>query len=67
MKTAGITVPCAADVDYTNVEEICGYQILLSKIFEESGGFVWPQVVNPIIIEVQRQGAYWLKEVRQII
>ena len=60
-------MPCAADVDYTNVEEICDYQILLSKIFEESGGLVWPQVVNPIIIEVQRQGAYWLKEVRQII
>lgn len=61
------TIPTAIGIDYRNVDEVCGYQLLLCKIFERSGGFDLPFKTNAIIREVQCQGALWLKEVRSLI
>ncbi len=58
------TIPTAFGIDYGNVDEVCGYQLLLCKIFERVGGFNHPQVSNATIREVQREGRIWLSEVR---
>lgn len=60
-------IPLAADIDYTNVDAICGYQMLLCKIFEGAGGFVHPAVTNATIHAVRQQGLLWLKDVRTLI
>jgi len=57
----------ATDIDYTDVDAICGYQLLLCKIFEREGGFGFPAVTNATIREVQNQGKVWLKEVKFLI
>lgn len=62
-----ITLPDAASIDYSDVEEICGYQHLLCKMFERAGGFAYPYKVNATIRQVQSQGHIWLRNVRNII
>lgn len=60
-------IPSASDIDYRNADEVCGYQLLLCKIFERAGGFDLPLKTNATIREVQRQGALWLREVKPLI
>lgn len=62
-----IYIPDAAHIDYTNVDEVCGYQLLLSKIFELAGGFDIPLKTNNAIREVQKQGRIWLKNTKTVI
>lgn len=57
----------ANEIDYTDADEICGYQQLLCKIFERAGGFELPRKTNPTIREVQTQGLVWLERVKNII
>ncbi len=57
-------IPAATCVDYTDKEEICGYQLLLCKIYESEGGLGYPAVCNPSTREVERQGIVWLREVK---
>lgn len=45
-------IPSASGIDYGNVDEVCGYQLLLCKIFERAGGFDYSQVSNAAIREV---------------
>ncbi len=65
--TTSLHIPDARTIDYTNVDEICGYQLLLCKIFEREGGFDLPRKTNAAIIGVQAQGQIWLKHVKTII
>lgn len=60
-------IPSAGDVDYTNADAICGYQLLLCKVFERAGGFEFPDTANGTIREVRQQGQLWLKEVKSLI
>jgi len=62
-----ITIPPAAAIDYTDVDEIYGYHLLLSKIFERAGGFDYPSGNNATIREVQKQGLIWLRKVKFLI
>lgn len=62
-----MNIPFAKDIDYTNVDEICGYQMLLCKIFEKAGGFNVGIASNKEIIMVRREGMIWLREVKSII
>jgi len=57
----------ATDIDYSNIDAICGYQLLLCKLFERAGGFDYPPVTNATIREVQKQGSIWLRKVRFFI
>jgi len=57
----------ATDIDYSNVDEICGYQLLLCRMFEKARGFRYPPVTNVTIREVRREGRIWLREVRFLI
>jgi len=57
----------ANKINYTNVDEICGYQLLLCKMFEKAGGFELQFRTNCTVREVQTQGLVWLKIVRNLI
>ncbi len=61
------TITAASDIDYSNVDEVCGYQLLLCKIFERAGGSDYPLVTNATIRKVQREGIIWLREVKSMI
>ncbi|MCM1142169.1 MAG: hypothetical protein NC453_26665 [Muribaculum sp.] len=60
-------IPSAEDISYDNVAEICGYQMLLCKMFERAGGFDLPRKTNATIREIQKQGLVWLRNVKQIM
>lgn len=60
-------IPPVSDVDFSDVESICGYQLLLCKILEREGGFQYPPVMNSSIREIRKQGLMWLQEVRRLI
>lgn len=62
-----MNIPSDSDIDYTNVDEICGYQMLLCKIFEKAGGFSVGIASSKEIIMVRREGMIWLREVKAII
>lgn len=62
-----INIPEARLINYTDVDEICGYQQLLCRKFEQSGGFAYPYKANAAIRQVQSQGLVWLKKVRGVI
>lgn len=62
-----MNIPSAKDIDYTSVDEICGYQTLLCKIFEKAGGFSVGIASGKEIIMVRREGIIWLREVKAII
>lgn len=62
-----LAIPQAEDIDYSDVEEICAYQLLLTKMFEREGGFAYPAVANAATREIARQGRVWLKEVAALI
>ena len=62
-----ITIPAAADINYLDVDEIYGYQLLLCKRFEQAGGFDLPRKTNFTILEVQKQGFVWLRAVKRTI
>lgn len=57
----------ATDIDYSDVDEICGYQMLALRMFERDGGFSHPYKTNATIRAVQAQGLIWLKSVRNVI
>lgn len=65
----GITlnIPEADSIDYGNSDEICGYQLLLSKMFELAGGLNVPSTSNREIISIQREGLIWLNKVKGVI
>lgn len=62
-----MNIPFAKDVDYSNVDEICGYQMLLCKIFEKSGGFGKGAASSNEIAMVRREGITWLQNVEETI
>ncbi len=57
----------ASSIDYSNIDEICCYQILMCRIFERETGFASPYVRNTLICEIQNQGFRWLKKVKDLI
>ncbi|MCM1141512.1 MAG: hypothetical protein NC453_23320 [Muribaculum sp.] len=57
----------ANSIDYSNVDEICGYQMLLCKIFEKSGGFGVGVSSGKEIVMVKREGITWLQLVKGAI
>lgn len=62
-----MNIPSAKDIDYSNVAEICGYQMLLCKIFERAGGFGAGIASNNEIAMVRREGMTWLQNVEKTI
>lgn len=63
----GHKILSAFEIDYSNVEEICGYQLLMCKIFESEGGFSNTFRPNAKTREIQIQGCVWLKKVKSVI
>ncbi len=59
--------PSAATLDYSDVEEICGYQLLLCKLYEQAGGFDYDHKRTPWIVELREQARIWLCHVRPLI
>lgn len=57
----------AAGINYTNIQEICGYQLLMCKIYECEGGLYYPARRNSTIREVEAQGKIWLEKVKGIL
>ncbi len=62
-----MTAPSAVTLDYTNVDEICGYQLLLCKLYERAGGFSYQHKTTPEIAEIRKQGSIWLRHVRPLL
>jgi len=60
-------IPVATGVDYNNVEEVCGYQLLLCKMLEKAGGLSGTCTFNRPIRDILNQGLIWLKEVKRLI
>lgn len=60
-------LPQASAIDYTNTDEVCGYQVLLCKIYEREGGFGYPAITSSAILEIIRQGKIWLGKVKDMI
>ncbi len=67
ISAAGTDIPEARFIDYTDVDEICGYQQLLCRKFEQMGGFAYPYRPTPALRQLQTQGHVWLKRVRTVI
>ncbi len=61
------TPPDAATLDYSDVEEICGWQLLLCKLYEQAGGFDYDHKRTPRIVELREQARIWLCHVRPLI
>lgn len=59
-------VPASA-VDYGCVDEICGYQMLLCKMYERAGGFRISCQASRTALVIRQEGAGWLSEVRKIM
>lgn len=57
----------ANDINYGNVDEICGYQMLLCKMFERAGGFDIHRKANVISREIRSHGLIWLRNVKMIM
>ncbi|MCM1140891.1 MAG: hypothetical protein NC453_20160 [Muribaculum sp.] len=64
---ANIDILSAISIDYKDTEEICGYQLLLCKMFEREGGFQYPPVSNRITAAIKNEGKFWLREVTNLI
>jgi len=62
-----MTTPSATSLDYTDVDEICGYQLLLCKLYERAGGFDYDHRRTPRIVELRDQARIWLRHVRPLI
>ncbi len=62
-----IGIPSAKDIDYANADEICGYHMLLSKIFEKAGGFGTGPLSEKEIAMVRREGVVWLRATKQLM
>ena len=60
-------IPSAVSIDYTNADEICGYQMLLCKMYERAGGFKLPQTSNKVTLVIRREGLTWLRKVKASI
>lgn len=60
-------IPLATSINYLDADEICGYQLLLCKMFESEGGFQIPAVSNRITALVGREGSIWLRKVKALI
>lgn len=60
-------IPSANTVNYSDAHEICGYQLLLCKMFEAAGGFAYPRISNKETLTIRREGKEWLKKVRKAI
>lgn len=67
MTDAIYKIPPVSEVDFSNVDAISGYQLLLCTIFEREGGFQLPLVMNQSIREVQTQGLIWLSKTKALI
>ena len=67
MRNIAYDIVSANDINYGNADEICGYQMLLSKMFEHAGGFDIPRKTNAISREIQSQGLIWLRNVKMIM
>lgn len=61
------SIPKASDIDYSDTSEVCGYQLLLCKMFEKAGGFSYPSVSNATIREVRNEGRIWLNNVKTVV
>lgn len=62
-----IDIPSASSINYHDADEICGYQLLLCKMFEREGGFEYPPVSNRTTSSIKREGTVWLREVKATI
>lgn len=60
-------MPQCVDIDFTNVDEVCAYQLLLCKIYECEGGFDIPAKCTLATRVVRRQCIGWLREVKILI
>lgn len=62
-----IVIPDADVINYSDAEEVCGYQMLLCKLYEACGGFSYPRVTNTNIRFIESQGRVWLGNVKNRI
>lgn len=62
-----LDIPSASGINYHDADEICGYQMLLCKMYEMEGGFKLPPVSNRVTSAIKCEGLVWLKEVRSLI
>lgn len=62
-----IDIPEAKSINYSDTEEVCGYQMLLCKLYEASGGFSYPRATTSVIRYLESQGLIWLGQVKDLI
>lgn len=67
MIETALGIPSAHDVDFSDVDSVCGYQFMLCRIFGLQGGFRLPKVTNRQILLIQTQGLTWIREVKRLI
>ena len=60
-------IPSASAVNYHDADEVCGYQLLLCKIFEREGGLNYPPTTNRLTAAIKREGKIWLREVKKSV
>lgn len=62
-----IPIHSASGLSYSDPAELCGYQLMLCKIYEEAGGFSYPPATNATVRKVREEGEVWLRGVRDLI
>lgn len=62
-----LIIPEASSVDYLNAEEVEGYALYLSKLYEHEGGYELPRRSTPIIRTVESELRTWCDQVNQML
>lgn len=62
-----IELPKATDIDYSNVDEVEGYSLYLTKRYERAGGFTLPRRATLEIKAIEVELRVWCDKVKEML
>lgn len=54
-------------IDYTNIDEVCGYQMLLCALYENEASHIYPSKFSPTLRKIECEGLETIREIQSII
>ena len=67
IKNIDYIIPCASSIDYSNADEVEGYSLYLTKLYESEGGFMLPLLVTPLIRTIESELRVWCEKVGHLL
>ncbi len=62
-----IALPQASGINYTDVKEVCGYQMWLIKLYEKCGGLTFPKKTTRELKLLETEGLIWLRLAKELL